>query len=52
MNAAAFSTPETARWMESILMNAAQEYIMYLGNGGEPISYPKFLQKQGIDQLF
>jgi hypothetical protein len=52
MQAAAFSNPETARWMQSILQNAAQEYIMYLGDGGEPISYPKFLERQGIDQLF
>lgn len=41
-----FSNPETEQWMTSLLENAAQEYMMYLAQGGDTsVSYPRFLDE-------
>jgi hypothetical protein len=50
--AMAFASPEAEEALMGVLQNAAQEYMMYLAEGGEPISYPKFLETRGLGDLF
>jgi hypothetical protein len=42
----AFASPETAQWAESLLQNAAEEYMLALANGDidSSVSYPAFLR--------
>lgn len=53
MAAAPFMTPEGQSWISSILANAGNKYMDYIGSTdeAEPMSYPAFLRSIGVDKL-
>jgi hypothetical protein len=46
-----FANPETESWANSLLNNAAQEYMLALANGDTDLSYPAYLEQMGLSNL-